>query len=140
MKDHTMTMNIVQIEPLRYVAKTGKGKEIIAEPSGMLGGKDEYPNPMEYFIASIGTCIAIKTYIHLTNAGDEPDSIGVEMECVRSPTPPEILEKIHLIITVTGHPDEKIVNNAIQDTMALSCPVIVMVNRIARVTWEFRTK
>lgn len=135
-----MTMNVFQVEPLRYVARTSEGKEIIAEPSGMLGGKDEYPNPMEYFVASIGTCIAIKTQINLPKAGNEPDLIGIEMNCTRSQTPPEVLEAIHIIITVSGDLDETVVNRAVQDTMTLSCPVNVMVSRIARVTWEYRIR
>ncbi len=133
-------MNVVQVEPLRYVAKTGTGKKITAEPSGIFGGKDEYPNPMEYFVASIGTCIAIKTHMHLTKSGSEPDSIEIEMKCTRSPSPPEILENIHLIIIVAGHLEEAVVSKAIQETMTLSCPVNVMVSKIARVTWKLTMK
>ncbi|PWR73734.1 OsmC family protein [Methanospirillum lacunae] len=136
----SVTMQVSQVEPLRYMAKTSSGKEIIAEPSGILGGKGEYPNPMEYLIASIGTCIAIKTHIHLTKIGNEPDQIGIGMKYTRFQSPPEILEQIHLVITVTGHLDETVVNKAIQDTMTLSCPVNVMISRIAKVTWEFRVK
>ncbi|MDD1728372.1 MAG: OsmC family protein [Methanospirillum sp.] len=140
MNNPSMTMHVLQVEPLRYVAKTSTGKEIIAEPSGMLGGKEEYPNPMEYFIASIGTCIAIKTHINLIKTGKIPDKIGIEMKCTRSQIPPEILKQIHMVITVTGDLDEIVVNRVIQETMTLSCPVNVMVSRIARVTWEFMIK
>lgn len=138
MKTPSIIMNVSQVEPLRFMAKTSTGMEIFVEPGTKLGGKGVYPNPMEYFIAAIGTCIAIKTQIDLVELGSTPESIAVKMECTRSSTLPEVLEDIHLTFTLTGILDEKMVKNAISEVMKLYCPVAAMVSMITNMSWELR--
>ena len=123
---------------LKFVAKTNMGNEIFFEPSPMLGGSGKIPNPIEYYIAAIGGCAAIKTQIDLTALGTAPESIQVNVECTRSETLPQILKTIHVSFTLKGRLDDAKVATVIKDVMTLHCPVAVMAAASAKVTWEHR--
>ena len=123
---------------LKFVAKTNMGNEIFFEPSPMLGGSGKIPNPIEYYIAAIGGCAAIKTQIDLTALGTEPESIQVNVECTRSETLPQILKTIHVSFTLKGRLDDAKVATVIKDVMTLHCQVAVMAAASAKVTWEHR--
>jgi len=134
----SMTMTVSQAGDLKYVARTSSGMEIIAEPTTMLGGSGTFPNPLEYFLASLGTCATIKIHLDLSRMGTTPDSIEVQIEYFRNPTPPDILTDIHLLFTLTGKPDMEKVTEAITEVMDCYCPVAVMVIRATHLTWEYR--
>ena len=123
---------------LKFVAQTNMGNEIFFEPSPALGGSGKIPNPIEYYIAAIGGCAAIKTQIDLTSLGTPPESIRVTVECTLSEALPQILTTIHLIFTLNGALDEPMVAAVIRDVMTLHCPVAVMAATSAKVTWEHR--
>lgn len=138
METQLISMNVTQVGAMQFSAKTSHGAEIFVEPSPMLGGSGAIPNPMEYLIASIGTCAAIKIQIDLTNMGCTPESIAVKIECSQKMAPPQVLEKIHLLFTLSGMLDENTVTEAIKEVMTLYCPVAVMIGRGSRITWEHR--
>lgn len=123
---------------LKCIAKTNMGNEIFFEPSPMLGGTGKIPNPMEYYIAAIGGCAAIKTQIDLTALGTAPESVQVQVDCTRSEALPQILKTIHVTITLKGRLDDATVAAVIRDVMTLHCPVAVMAAASAKVTWEHR--
>jgi len=122
---------------LKFVATTDTGNKIFFEPSIALGGSGKTPNPMEYYIAAIGGCVAIKTQIDLAARGTAPESVTVHVECTRSGTLPQILTAIHLKIFLTGKLDEASVAVVLNDVMTLHCPVAVMAAASAKVTWEY---
>ncbi|HWQ65850.1 MAG TPA: OsmC family protein [Methanospirillum sp.] len=136
MQNQLISMNVTQVGVMRFSAKTSHGAEILSEPSPMLGGSGAIPNPMEYLIASIGTCAAIKIQLDLTKMGCTPKSIGVKIECSQKMTPPQVLEHIHLAFTLSGMLDEEKVSEAIHEVMILYCPVAVMVGRSSTITWD----
>lgn len=123
---------------LKFVATTNMGNEIFFEPSPALGGSGKTPNPMEYYIAAIGGCAAIKTKIDLTVRGTAPESLEVHVECTRSETLPEVLRTIHVTFTLKGNLDNAKVTAVIADVMTMHCPVVVMAAASAKVTWEHR--
>jgi putative redox protein len=123
---------------LKFVAKTNMGNEIFFEPSPALGGSGKIPNPMEYYIAAIGGCAAIKTQIDIAALGIAPESVSVQVECTRSETLPQILKTIHVTFTLKGRLNDAKVAAVIQDVMTLHCPVAVMAAASAKVTWEQR--
>lgn len=131
-------MNVTPVESLKFSAKTSTGIEIISEPGPRLGGGGAYPNPMEYFIAALGTCAAIKTRIVLSKMGNPCESVAIDITGTRRPAPPEIFEKIHLSFTFSGTLDEKKVTEAIKEVLTLQCPVAVMVGKAAEITWNHR--
>jgi putative redox protein len=123
---------------LKFVAATNMGNEIFFEPSPVLGGSGKIPNPMEYYIAAIGGCAAIKTQIDLAALGTAPESVEVQVDCTRSEEPPQILKTIHVTFTLKGKQDDTKVAAVIRDVMTLHCPVAVMAAASAKVTWEHR--
>jgi len=122
---------------LKFVAATDTGNKIFFEPSIALGGSGKTPNPMEYYIAAIGGCVAIKTQIDLAARGTSPESVTVRVECTRSGTLPQILTAIHLKIILTGKLDEAGVADVLNEVMTLHCPVAVMAAASAKVTYEY---
>jgi putative redox protein len=123
---------------LKFVAVTNMGNEIFFEPSPMLGGSGKIPNPMEYYIAAIGGCAAIKTQIDLATVGTVPESVEVQVDCTRSEALPQILKTINVAFTLKGKLDDTKVATVIRDVMTLHCPVAVMAAASAKVTWEHR--
>ncbi|MCK9579764.1 MAG: OsmC family protein [Methanoregula sp.] len=123
---------------LKFVAKTNMGNEIFFEPSPVLGGSGKIPNPMEYYIAAIGGCAAIKTQIDLAALGSASESVEVQVNCTRSEALPQILKTIHVTFTLKGRPDDAKVAAVIRDVMTLHCPVAVLAAASADVTWEHR--
>ena len=123
---------------LKYVATTNMGNEIFFEPSPVLGGSGKIPNPLEYYIAAIGGCTAIKTQIDLASLGTAPESVKVQVACTRSDDLPQILNTIHVTFILKGELDEPKVAAVIRDVMMLHCPVAVMAAASAKVTWEHR--
>ena len=138
MESSSVMMNVTTVESLRFSAKTNTGMEIISEPSPRLGGDGVYPNPMEYFIAALGTCAAIKTRIILSKMGNMCESVAIDIIGTRRPVPPEIFEKIHLSFTLSGTLDEQTVTEVIKEVLTLQCPVAVMVGKVAEITWDHR--
>lgn len=123
---------------LKFKATTNMGNEIFFEPSPMLGGSGKIPNPMEYYIAAIGGCAAIKTQIDLTTLGTAPESVELQVDCTRSEALPQVLKTIHVTFTLKGELDDTKVAAVIRDVMTLHCPVAVMAAASAKLTWEHR--
>ena len=123
---------------LKFIAKSNMGNEIFFEPSPLLGGSGRIPNPMEYYIAAIGGCAAIKTQIDLTALGTAPESVQVQVDCTRGEALPQILKTIHVTIILKGRLDDSKVAAVIKDVMTLHCPVAVMAAASAKVTWGHR--
>lgn len=136
-----MTSPSAMITPaggLKFIATTNMGNEIFFEPSPVLGGSGKIPNPMEYYIAAIGGCAAIKTQIDLAALGTAPESVQVQVDCIRSEALPQILKTIHVTLTLKGKLDDAKVAAVIRDVMTLHCPVAVMAAASAKMTWEHR--
>ncbi len=129
---------IVSAGSMKFVAKTNVGNEIFFEPSPILGGSGKTPNPMEYFIAAIGGCAAIKTRIDLTAMGSAPEDLMVHVECTRRESHPQILETVHVTFTLKGRLDDAKVASVVHDVMTLHCPVAVIASASAKVTSEYR--
>jgi putative redox protein len=123
---------------LKFIARTNMGNRIFFEPSPVLGGSGKIPNPMEYYIAAIGGCAAIKTQLDLTALGAAPESVQVQVDCTRSEVLPQILKTIHVTFILKGRLDDLKAAAVIRDVMTLHCPVVVMAAASAKVTWEHR--
>ena len=67
-----------------------------------------------------------------------PESLRVTISGTRREKPPAVFEALHLTFILTGDLDEKAVAHAIRETMTVMCPVAVMMEKAAEVTWEQR--
>ena len=106
MNDLDVIMDVSYVDGLKFVTNTGSGMKIFTEPGPALGGNGTKPNPMEYFISSLGSCTAIKLLIQLRKIGMNQDSISMKIEGTRRSAPPELFEKIHYIFFLEGNLDE----------------------------------
>lgn len=129
---------VISAGGLKFVATTNMGNDIFFEPSPLLGGTGRIPNPLEYYIAAIGGCAAIKTQIDLATLGTAPESMKVQVDCTRSEELPQILKTIHVTFTLEGRLDDTKVAAVIREVMTLHCPVAVMAAASAKMTWEHR--
>ena len=100
---------------MKFVATTNAGNTIFFGPGAILGGSGKIPNPMEYYIAAIGGCAAIKTQIDLTALGITPESISVNVDCTRREALPQTLITIHVTFTLKGRLDDAKVAAVIKD-------------------------
>lgn len=123
---------------MQFVAENINGCKITIEPSTGLGGSGKNPNPIDYLMASLGGCVGIKVVMGLSKRGIEPNSLTIKIDGARRKTPPEVFEKIHLVITLTGDLEDSVVTEVIQETITLTCPVAVMLGKEAEISWEHR--
>lgn len=138
MTPNSVMMNVTYDNDLKFIAENSQGHRIPIEPGVALGGSGKNPNPIDYLLASLGSCAGIKVLLDLTERGARPDSLKVTIAGTRRETPPAIFENLHLTFFLSGTLDEQMVAAAIHETMTLMCPVAVMMGRAAEVTWEHR--
>ncbi|WP_158303657.1 OsmC family protein [Methanosphaerula palustris] len=138
MKPTSVVMNITYEGDLKFLAENSAGQIIPIEPGLVLGGSGTTPTPIDYLLASLGSCAGIKVLLDLQGNRVWPDSLRVTITGTRKETPPTVFERLHLTFIITGTLNDRIVADAIQETMTLMCPVAVMIGRAAEVTWEYR--
>lgn len=71
------------------------------------GGTDEGPTPIEYFIASIGGCVAVfaKNFLIRHNLEDEKVSVSVEWEMAKNPNR---ISKININFSTSAELDDSL--------------------------------
>lgn len=93
-------------------------------------------SPVETFIASLAACAGTNVVLLLEDGGFTVRSLIVKAECIHGAGEPRTFEKIHLIFLVSGGMDEPTVQNAINRSMTLVCPIAVTIGKSTDVTWE----
>lgn len=94
------------------------------------------PHPVEYLIASLGGCTGMTIIKGLSEKGVKPGSFSINIKGSRRKTPPTVFETIHVIFTLSGDLDDRMVAETIRETMTLNCPVAVTLGRVGNLTWE----
>jgi putative redox protein len=135
MSDDT-TINVLHEGNMQFAAESSCGYKIPIEPSISLGGSGRYPNPIDYLIASLGSCTGIKVITGLAQRGITPESLTVNVNGFRSEMPPNVFEKIHLTFMLTGNMDDRTVAEVVRKTVTQTCPIAVMLGKAANLTWE----
>jgi putative redox protein len=133
-------MNVTYDRGMKFLAENCEGQIIPIEPCPCLGGSGKNPNPIDYLLASLGSCAGIKVLLDLTERGARPASLRVSIAGTRREQLPTVFENLHLTFYLDGDLDGKVVTDAIHETMTLMCPVAVMMGRATTVTWEQRTR
>jgi putative redox protein len=138
MTQYPVLMNVSYECGMKFNAVNCDNQVIPVEPGPRLGGSGENPNPIDYLLAALGSCTGIKVLMDLSARNARPDSMRITIEGKRRELPPTTFENLHVRFFLTGRPDEKMVEDAIYETMTLNCPVAVMVGRATELTWDFR--
>jgi putative redox protein len=122
---------------MQFDAENGTGYKIPVEPAVSMGGSGKIPNPIDYLIAGLGGCTSIKMIMDISGKGFKVDSFTMRIDGTKSKTPPGIFEKLHLVITLSGDLDDRIVAEVIKETIMHTCPVAAMFRKTAEITWEY---
>lgn len=137
MKQTPPVMMISYKGEMKFLAENPAGLKIPVEPGLILGGSGSTPNPIDYLLASLGSCAGIKVLIDLKENGITPDSLNIVIAGTRRASPPAVFEELHLTFHFVGMMDERTVAEAINRTMTLMCPVAVMIGKAVKVTWDY---
>jgi putative redox protein len=137
MTSDTVLMQVAYESGMKFNATNCDGQMIAVEPSPGLGGTGNNPNPIDYLAASLGSCAGIKALMDLTARDSRPDSLRITIKGSRREQPPAVFENLHFTFFLTGNLDEKVVAQAIHETMTLNCPVAVMIGKATNLTWDF---
>ncbi len=62
------------------IRETGKAFKLIVDEPGVLGGSDEYPNPVEYLASALCGCLTAGIATNAALFGTELDKIEVEVD------------------------------------------------------------
>jgi len=88
----------------RFVASTGSGHDVPMEGgAGELGGRNQYPRPMELILAGAGGCTAYDVVLFLKRDKYEIEGVEVVLDATRAETEPKVFTRIHYHFVVRGH-------------------------------------
>jgi len=121
---------------MQFVAENSNGCKTPIEPPAFMGGSGKAPNPIDYLVTALGGCTGIKMIMDISEKGFKLDSFTMKIDGTKSKTPPEIFEKLHLVITLSGDVDDRTVAEVIQETITHTCPVATMFRKSMEITWE----
>jgi putative redox protein len=93
-------------------------------------------NPTELFLSSLGGCTSMHVVSLLSKQGIEPEAFSVSVNATRSTIPPGLFESMHLIFSMKGKMEERIVADAIEQAITVLCPIALSFRKVATITWE----
>lgn len=121
---------------IQFVAENSTGCKIPVEPAVSMGGSGKVPNPVDFLITALGSCIGIVMIMGFSEKGFKPDSFTMKINGTKSEFCECFFEKLHLVITLSGDVDDRTVAEVIQDTMTHTCPIATMFRKTMEITWE----
>ncbi|MDP5240822.1 OsmC family protein [Uliginosibacterium sp. 31-16] len=102
----------------RFIASTGSGHEVRMEGgAGELGGKNQFPRPMEMILAGAGGCTAYDIVVLLRREGYAVEGCKIRLDAERAGSEPKVFTRIHYHYTVSGRDIEP---DAVARAIALS--------------------
>jgi putative redox protein len=123
---------------MSFTATTQKGQKISIDAHAHLGGSGSIPNPIDYLLASLGGCVGIKILLALSDNSITPDTLNIEINGTRKQNLPAIFEDVHIHIEVDGPIENKRMDEILDRTMNLVCPIAAMFVELAKVTWDYQ--
>jgi putative redox protein len=121
---------------MQFVAENSTGCQIPVEPAVSMGGSGKVPNPVDFLITALGSCIGIVMIMGFSEKGLKLDSFTMKVNGTKSEFCECFFEKLHLVITLSGDVDDRTVAEVVQDTMTHTCPIATMFRKTMEITWE----
>lgn len=121
---------------MQFVAENNTGCKTPVEPAVVIGGSGKTPNPVDYLVTALGSCIGIIMIMDISKRGFKLDSFTMEINGTKSNFCECFFNKLHLVITLSGNVDDNTVAEVIQDTMMNTCPIAAMFRKTMEITWE----
>ncbi|NSL55084.1 OsmC family protein [Uliginosibacterium aquaticum] len=123
----------------RFVATTGSGHEVRMEGgAGELGGRNQFPRPMELILAGAGGCTAYDVVLFLKREGYEIDAVEVCMDATRADTEPKVFTRVDYFYTVKGRDlDPAVVERVIHLSAEKYSSATAMLEKSAEIRIDF---
>jgi len=87
----------------RFVASTGSGHEVPMEGgAGELGGRNQFPRPMELILSGAGGCTGYDVVLFLKREKCDFDSVEIIMDAQRAETEPKVFTRVSYRYVVKG--------------------------------------
>ncbi|MCC4766897.1 hypothetical protein FXW07_09790 [Methanosarcina sp. DH1] len=137
MPENNPPITILYEGGMQFVAENGTGCKIPVEPAVSMGGSGKTPNPVEYLVTALGSCVGIIMIMDFSRKGFKLDSFTMKIDGTRSKLCDCFFEKLHLVFTLSGDMDDHTVAEVIQDTMH-TCPIAAMFKQTMEITWEYQ--
>ena len=136
MSENNTLITISYKGEMQFIAENSTGCKIPLEPPVFMGGSGKTPNPVDYLVTALGGCIGIKMIMDISGKGFKLDSFSMKIDGIKSKSPSQIFEKLHLIITISGDVDDLTVAEIIEDAIMHTCPIAAMFRETMEITWE----
>ena len=111
--------------------KARGGTFVLEEGTGRISALDA-------LMAALGGCANLAVVAQLQRCGAAPGALRTEVAGTRCAGMPPVYEKIHVTFSIASDLDDAALKAAIDETMAVLCPVAVTLGRAAEVTWDHR--
>ncbi|GEM_PF-16402 len=114
------------------------GKTIQMDGAPKIGGSDKAPRPMEVLLMSMAGCSSMDVLDILKKQRQHVKDFRIEVDAEREKDKvPALFTNIHLHFYLTGDLDGKKVERAVRMSMETYCSVAKIVEKTARITWEW---
>ena len=120
---------------LRAANDDGRSADIDGAPD--IGGHNQGMRPMQLLLSSLGSCSAIDVLFLLRKQRQTVEDLRVTVEGKRTDTIPKVFTDIHVHYDLYGDIDQKKAERAVSLSMTKLCSVTKMLEKAAKITWDF---
>lgn len=114
------------------------GKKIEMDGAPKIGGSDKAPRPMEVLLMSLAGCSSMDVLDILKKQRQKVEDFRIEIDAEREKDKtPALFTDIHLHFFLQGDLDAKKVERAVNLSMETYCSVAKIVEKTAKITWEY---
>lgn len=134
-----MNIQLKRIDEAFHLEATNElGRSIQMDGAPKIGGSDKAPRPMEVLLMSLAGCSSMDVLDILKKQRQQVDDFRIEVQAQREDKkPPALFTDIHVRFIFQGTLDAKKVERAIKLSMDTYCSVSRIVEKTARITWDF---
>ena len=119
-------------------ARNEEGQSVQLDGSTAIGGVNGGMRPMQLLLASLGGCSTIDVISILTKQKQTLEDIQVEVDGERDEEQvPAVFKTIHVTFKLTGDLDREKVSKAVSLSMDKYCSVAKMLEKTAKITYDF---
>ncbi len=114
------------------------GKIIEMDGAPKIGGSDKAARPMQVLLMSLAGCSSMDVLDILKKQRQQVEDFRIEVDAEREKDKtPALFTDIHLHFYLKGDLNEKKVERAVNLSMETYCSVAKIVEKTAKITWEY---
>ncbi len=134
-----MQINLKRIDDAFHLEATNElGNRIEMDGAPKIGGSDKAARPMEVLLMSLAGCSSMDVLDILKKQRQTVEDFRIEVTAEREKDKtPSLFTDIHLHYYFKGELDEKKVERAVRLSMETYCSVTKIVEKTAKVTYEY---